>query len=388
MSESVVIANARVVTSEAVLDRTSVRVEQGRIVEIGEVAPRAGDRRIDTAGQWLMPGFIDLHSDAIEKAIEPRPKTFFPVDVAVFELDKKLAAAGVTTMYHSLSFAEQEVGLRSNNMAADILRHINRFAPQLRVRTRVHARFEITDTAAVPILNQLIDDGEVHLLSFMDHTPGQGQFKTMKSFKDYYGPVYKKSDEEMEQIISRKQEAKNNGAEANIRDLHAHCVANRVATASHDDDCPEKVAWLRELGIGLSEFPVNLEAAEAAHTLGMKTLVGAPNVMRGRSQGGNLSARDAIAEGWGHILCSDYAPLALLHAVFALEECGLLSLPEAVRLASLNPAEAVGLGDETGSISVGKAADLILVAPKGENQPAQVVRTWVAGREAYSTWSQ
>ena len=171
----------------------SVQVEDGRIVEIGEGYPQ-GAREIDAGGNFLFPGFVDMHSDAIEKGIEPRPNTFFPVDIAVFELDKKIASCGITTMYHSLSFAELEVGLRNNNTAAEIIREINKFREKLKVNTKIHARFEITDHGAVPFLEELIRDDQIDLFSLMDHSPGQGQFRDIISFKNYYGRVYAKSD--------------------------------------------------------------------------------------------------------------------------------------------------------------------------------------------------
>jgi len=181
-----VIRNAQVVTPEGVRENASLQVEDGRIAEIRE-GTIPGIRVIDASGNYLFPGFVDLHSDAIEKGIEPRPNTFFPVDIAVYELDKKIASCGITTMYHSLSFAELEVGLRNNNTAAGIIRQINGLAGKLKVNTKIHARFEITDLGAVPFLEGLIRDGQIDLFSFMDHSPGQGQFGDIIAFKTTMG---------------------------------------------------------------------------------------------------------------------------------------------------------------------------------------------------------
>jgi len=203
MQDGFVITNARAVTPEGVREGASVQVENGRIVKIGEGFVQ-GAREVDAGGNYLFPGFVDMHSDAIEKGIEPRPNTFFPVDIAVFELDKKIASCGITTMFHSLSFAELEVGLRNNNTAAEIIREVNKFREKLKVNTRIHARFEITDHGAVPFLDELIRDAQIDLFSLMDHSPGQGQFRDIISFKNYYGRVYAKSDWEMDDIIERK----------------------------------------------------------------------------------------------------------------------------------------------------------------------------------------
>jgi alpha-D-ribose 1-methylphosphonate 5-triphosphate diphosphatase len=183
------------------------------------------------------------------------------VDVAVFELDKKIAACGITTMYHSLSFAELEVGLRSNSTAAGIIRRINECRHTLKVRTRIHARFEITDMGAVPYLEGLIRDGLIDLFSFMDHSPGQGQFRDISSFKSYYGPVYGKSDREMDGIIHRKLRSRENDAPLAIGHLVGMCRKNGIAIASHDDDSREKIEWLKRMGIAMTEFPVNIEVA-------------------------------------------------------------------------------------------------------------------------------
>ncbi len=382
MQDGFVIINARVVTPEGVDEGTSVEVENGRIVKIGESFSKR-TREIDAGGNFLFPGFVDVHSDAIEKGIEPRPNTFFPVDIAVFELDKKIAACGITTMYHSLSFAELEVGLRSNSTAAGIIREINRFRHKLKVNTKIHARFEITDHGAVPYLEELIRDDQVDLFSLMDHSPGQGQFRDILSYKRYYGPVYAKSDTEMDSIIERKLQAKVEDSPRFIRHLIKVCREHGIAIASHDDDSREKINWLKEMEIGMTEFPVNFEAVSAARELGISVCLGSPNVVRGQSQSSNLSARKAIGSGYGDILCSDYSPMTMLHAVFALERNGILPLHEAIKMISLNPARAVGIADHTGSLEAGKDADIVLV-DYSDSLP-QVLKTFVAGREVFAT---
>ncbi|MDT8421967.1 MAG: phosphonate metabolism protein PhnM [Desulfuromonadales bacterium] len=383
MPRNFVIDGASVVTPTEVLSDCSLRVADGRIAEIRQGAFNGSAPHIDGRGKYLFPGFIDLHCDAIEKKIEPRPNTFFPVNIAIHELDKKLASCGVTTMFHSLSFAEMEVGLRSNGMAAQIVREIHEHAPGLRVNTKIHARFEITDQGAVPILRELVEEDQVQLFSLMDHTPGQGQFREVTSFKNYYGSVYAKSDAEMNRIIERKQQARNGQALAGIEAMVACCRAYGVALASHDDDTSEKIDWLHRLGIELTEFPVNLDVAKAAHDKGLKVIVGAPNVVRGSSQGGNLSAREAFSLGFGDILCSDYAPHALLHAVLKLAELELLPLPQALNLISRNPARAVGLGEQTGALCTGLSADFLLVE-LGNGFP-RILKTFVNGQEVYAS---
>lgn len=380
---NITIINARVVTPLEILEDATVTIAGSLISSISQGKAAPDTNCIDAKDQYLLPGFIDLHCDAVEKGIEPRPQTFFPADIALSELDKNLAGCGVTTMYHSLSFADQEIGIRANQMAASVLRKVNELQSNFRVKTKVHTRFEITDKSAVPILKELIETDQVNLFSFMDHSPGQGQFKTIASFKKYYGSAYKKSETELDEIIEKKLQARQNDSQQHIEELLNLCRDKQIAIASHDDDSPEKIAWLKEQNIGLSEFPVNMKTAQAARDQGVQTLLGSPNVFRGVSQSKNLNAREAIALGYGDILCSDYAPMTLLHAVFTLVSLGLKSRPEAVKMTSLNPARAVGIDRQTGSIEVGKAADLILVG-NGSHFP-RIQRTFVDGREVFRT---
>ncbi len=380
--QALVIENARVVTPHETLAGASLKIESGVIAAIKAGKINSGAPRVDARGGYLLPGFVDLHSDAIEKEIEPRPGTFFPNNIAIIELDKKLAACGVTTSYHALSFAEGEIGVRSNKKAAQIITDIHRLAPQLKINTKVHARYEITDPLALPYLEELLGSGKIQLLSFMDHTPGQGQFKEVASFKDYFGTVYGKTDAELDKIIDQKLLAQAS-MHAVIERLAATAKSLNIPMASHDDDSAAKIRWLRQMGIGISEFPVNLEALKAAREAGIYVCLGAPNALRGNSRLGNLSAREAIFSGLADIVCSDYTPMALLHAVFTLHLLGNLPLHQSVNLVSLNPAQAAGLAGSRGSLEAGKRADLMVVDASGE--VPRILKTYVSGGEVYST---
>ncbi len=378
-----IIEDANIVTPRETEWRASLKVEDGRIAEIKAGEIKSLHHKIDAQGQHLLPGFIDLHSDAIEKALEPRPNIFFPQNLVILEMDRLLAASGITTIFHSLSFAEGEIGVRSNRMAAEIISEIQRLAPDLHLRTLAHARFEITDTGALPYLERLLKARKIDLLSLMDHTPGQGQFRELTSFKNYFGTVYQKGEEELEKIIQQKYSAQKD-LPVIVDHIVALCHFLGVPLASHDDDSPDKIEWLKKRSIAISEFPVNLEAAAAAKERQVAVCLGAPNILRGNSQGKNLSGREAIASGYGDILCSDYAPMTLVHSVFALYQLNLMPLQAAVNMVSLNPAKAVGLDEKTGSIEPGKEADLILVDLSKE--VPSVVKTWVKGQEVYSLW--
>jgi len=372
------ITNARLVLTDAIVEHASLLIEDGRIAAINPSDANA-EQKVDLGNRYLLPGLIDLHADALEKDIEPRPNVHFPLEYAIAQADKRNAAAGITTVFHSLSFANAELGLRNNTMAAEIVRAIHAFNGKGMVDNRVHTRYEITDPTALPILLELLNEDAVHLLSIMDHTPGQGQFKDMRAYQTYLQKTYQKTEAETQALIDDKL-AQAEAAQIRVRQLIAHAHGKNIHVASHDDDCPEKVAEIKALGVHISEFPINLETALYAVEQGMSTIMGAPNILRGKSQSGSMKAQDAIEHGVASCLCSDYAPASLLAAVFVLEQRGVSTLPEAVRLVSLNPAKALGLTDR-GEIAVGKRADLVCV-DFVETYP-QARQTWVNGQPVY-----
>ena len=353
------LTGARVVLADTVLEDGAVLIEDGIIAAINPESA-AGAETFNLAGKTLIPGMIDLHCDALEKEVEPRPNVHFPLDFACAQADKRNAAAGVTTVFHALSFANEELGVRNNEFAAQVAKAVHAWNPHGLVDNRVHCRYEVTDPTAPEILLHLLANNEMHLLSVMDHSPGQGQFKDISAFRDYLARTYKKSEEELD-VLMEKKLAQGEGAMGRIRLLVEAARTHGVHVASHDDDTSEKVEMLHDLGIGISEFPINLESARAAQARGMSTVFGAPNILRGKSQSGAMRALDAVMAGAADCLCADYHPATLIVAVFRLPELANITLADAVRLVSANPARAAGLPDR-GEIAVGKRADLVSVA--------------------------
>lgn len=373
------LTGARVVLCDAVLEDAALLIEDDVIAAIN---PESGNgaRNIDMQGKTLIPGMIDLHCDALEKEVEPRPNVHFPLDFACAQADKRNAAAGVTTVFHALSFANEELGVRNNAFAASVARAVHEWNPHGLVDNRVHCRYEVTDPTAPEILLELMAADAMHLLSVMDHSPGQGQFKDIAAFRDYLARTYRKSETELNALVRNKL-AQAEGAMERIRLLIGAAQARGIHIASHDDDTPEKVATLHALGVGISEFPINLESALAARSLGMSTIFGAPNVLRGKSQSGAMRALDAVKAGVADCLCADYHPATLIVAVFRLPELAGIGLADAVRLVSANPARAAGLVDR-GEIAVGKRADLVSVAHI--NGLAQASCVFSAGKRVYA----
>jgi alpha-D-ribose 1-methylphosphonate 5-triphosphate diphosphatase len=253
------------------------------------------------------------------------------------------------------------MGLRSNKKAKELTLEIVRLRKHLSADSRIHARFEITNTAAIPIIEELINMGVVDLVSIMDHTPGQGQFKTNNDYINYYGKKYMKNNDALSRTIEKKIEVRANRGEGNINRMIKMCTENSIPMASHDDDSEVKIKYLKARGISISEFPVNLDAAKSAKKEGLYVMLGAPNIVRGHSHLDNLSGLDAIRKKCGSVICSDYMVTSILHAVFKLAQLKLYNLSDAVNFASLNPAKAVKLDGHKGSIETGKDADIVIV---------------------------
>jgi alpha-D-ribose 1-methylphosphonate 5-triphosphate diphosphatase len=372
------LTHARIVLADEVLEDASLIMEEGLIRAINPES--SGDAKvIDLKGELLLPGMIDLHCDALEKEVEPRPNVHFPLDFACAQADKRNATAGITTVYHALSFANDELGVRNNAFAAEVARAVHDWRPHGLVDNRVHCHYEITDETGLPILKELLADDAMHMVSMMDHTPGQGQFKDMAAYHDYLTRTYKKTADEVDVIVERKLAAAS-GAFARMQSLAEDAHAAGISVASHDDDSAERVETMLGIGADISEFPINLEAARAAKAAGMFTIYGAPNIIRGKSQSGSMKAIDAIREGVADCLCADYAPATLIVAVMRIPLYSDLTLPETIRLVTANPARAARLEDR-GSIEVGKRADLIAVGDPGG--VPQVTDAWVHGMPVY-----
>lgn len=366
---------ASLVTADSVHLDSSLLIESGRISAINPVHVETGCPEVRLDGAFLIPGLIDLHGDGIEKMIEPRPGVLFPTEFAIRAMDSQLMTSGITTVFHAFSFAENELGVRNAAFAAEIVQKIHALKAKLNIDTRAHCRYEITSSSSLPHLQDLIAAQQVDLLSVMDHTPGQGQFKSDQSYADYLVKVYKHTPQSALALIEEKKAVR---AQAQ-RDLHrlmAGAKAAGVILASHDDDSPAKVKQVESMGVHISEFPINIEAAKAAHQAGISTLFGAPNIVRGRSQSSGMRAVDAIRAGVATCLCSDYMHSAMLAAIFKIFKESILSLPDAVKLGTLHPARAIN-DPEIGEIAIGKKANLIAV--RWDGQHPVVESTWLNG---------
>jgi alpha-D-ribose 1-methylphosphonate 5-triphosphate diphosphatase len=387
------IFNATVVSPNSLIPHHAVITHEDRIVTILPMDDlnaydKGGEELLyfDARGGYILPGLIDLHSDYIEGILQPRPTCLMEFEIGLREAEKQLLGHGVTTIYHSLSLMNGsgmsgKHGFRNRENLEKLVRLIKDFHDGYHlIRHRFHARYEIDNIGIYDYLVELLESGAVHQLSFMDHTPGQGQYRNLEIYAKLYTSWKDTADSQknMQEIL----------AEAKIKPVASHEMLKRLSAiaqerniplASHDDDTLEKLSLMKnEYNVQISEFPIELDVAKKAHDEGMMVVVGAPNVMIGKSHSGNLSAVDAIQAGVADILCSDYYPSSLIHSAFKLEEDGILSLPAAVRMLTANPAKAMGIDADYGTVEVGKKADLLVV--RKINGKPMVYKCFIDGR--------
>jgi alpha-D-ribose 1-methylphosphonate 5-triphosphate diphosphatase len=368
--------NARIVLPDEIVEGSLV-VENGVISSIDTGPSTTGE---DFGGDYLIPGLVELHTDHLENHYRPRPGVFWDPMAALHAHDAQIAGSGITTVFDA-------VRIGSDVDLPDMLAHAQKLVHAvhagiegnwLRAEHFIHLRCELPSHDVVAHFDALADHPSTKLASVMDHTPGQRQFRSMVDYKRFYGPKMGKTEAELEAYVDARLDEHHRYAAANREALVERARAMGIALASHDDATIEHVEQAERDGVAIAEFPTTLEAAAAAHDAGLAILMGAPNVVRGKSHSGNVSATDLVAAGLLDILSSDYVPYALLQAVFILPgRVEGVTLPQALATVTANPARAAGL-DDRGMIAVGKRADLIRAAA---DAPLPVVRgVWREGR--------
>ena len=371
-----IIHNGKIIAEERIIEGHAV-VVVGEVIQAiiaqEEVVNYNDAQLIDARGGYISPGFIDIHSDYIETIASPRPTSMMDFNISLREAEKNLISHGITTMFHSLSFYRDDAftynPMRNPKNIQRMVDAIDATHNELHlIRHRLHARYEIDNVDEVDRLVQNIEDGKVHLLSFMDHTPGQGQYRNLEVYRETLKGYRDISDEEVNVLIAERQSVEFLTIEK-IKEITDIAISKGISVASHDDDEITKLELVKSFGTTISEFPITLEVAKRAKEIGLHTIAGAPNVLLGGSHSGNLSAAEAIAHDCVDILCSDYYPAALLHAVFHLHEKHGNDLHEMFMKVTLNPAKAVRMDDELGSIKVGKKADILVIERMDDGYP-------------------
>lgn len=372
------ITQAHIVTPEAVLPDASLLVEDGVILSLdGGVA----DRVESWGGDYLFPGFVDVHTDNLEKHFMPRHGVTWDSVAAAASHDGQVATAGITTVFDSISLHGHKDGLDRGAALPEMLAGLQEAGELglLRADHRVHLRCEVSGPGIEAQLTPHLDHPLLQLLSVMDHTPGQGQYRDMAGFAERLWKAEGGDLQTIQDCLAEQAGAHDlEGAQARREAIAALAAQCGVPLASHDDDSPKGLAFGKKIGCSIAEFPVCEEAALAAKRLGMASLFGAPNLVRGRSHSGNLGAGRAAELGVLDGLCSDYMPMAMLKSVAVLLNPPFSwPLPEIAEVLAGRPAEMTRLFDR-GRLEVGRRADFLRLRLRGDRLP-QLRETWVRG---------
>lgn len=359
MTRETAFSNARIVLGKEVL-YGCVQVRDGLISDIAAGAGTVGE---DLDGDYLLPGLVELHTDHLEYHFNPRPGVRWDPLHAVLAHDAQMAASGATTVLDAVRIGSgpgyhEDSTLFARRLADSIEQADG--ANLLRADHAIHVRCEVSCADCLDAFGSFVADPHVRLVSVMDHTPGQRQFADLDAFKRNYMGKRKVTDAEFEAYVTPRVEQAARYSDGNRRAIAGLAMARGITLAAHDDATPEHVAESVALGAHIAEFPTTVAAAETAAERGLRIVMGAPNIICGGSQSGNVAAAELLALGLLHILSSDYVPSSPLQAVFQLSADGAITLPEGAKLVSGNPARAVGL-DDRGEIAVGKRADLVRV---------------------------
>ena len=373
-----ILKNARLVLEDTVVEG-ALSIADGHITAVGDAT--TGSTEIDFEGDYLLPGLIDLHTDNMEHHFQPRPGVRWPsTQSAVLAHDWQMLGGGVTTVLDALSLGDYDSGGARTAMLDAAITGLTeaRDAGLVKADHYLHFRCELSDPALLGIVERHIDNPWLKLLSVMDHTPGQRQWHNTHLYREFRRKKNSQvwTDAEFADYLVERQNDQVEYVVPSRAAIGALGRARNIRIASHDDTTIADVEESYADGIAISEFPTTMEAAKRAREFGIQNVMGAPNVVLGRSHSGNVSAASLADAGLLDLLTSDYVPASLLHAPFILADRGM-PLPEAVAMVTANPADAIGMADR-GRLKAGLRADLLRVRLVG-GQP--VLRgIWVAGR--------
>ncbi|WP_423839657.1 alpha-D-ribose 1-methylphosphonate 5-triphosphate diphosphatase [Vibrio mytili] len=376
-----IITNVNLVLDNEVV-KGSLELRDGKIVSMSDSQSQVAGA-YDGEGDYLMPGFIELHTDNLEQYFTPRPKVDWPPFSAMSAHDTQLIGSGITTVLDAVSLGDFRDEKRHTNLDLFINTVTDSQKRNLtRAEHLLHLRCEVPHESTVSIFERYVNRPEVKLVSLMDHAPGQRQFVDLEKYRTYYQGKHNLSDSEMAAYEKKQVELSLRWSTQNRNEICRQCREHGIPTASHDDATAAHVEESKSLGMVIAEFPTTVEAARKSHEIGLKVLMGAPNVVRGGSHSGNVAAHELASLGVLDILSSDYYPMSLLEGIYTLasDERNRLTLPQAVQLVTKNPAEALNLQDR-GTIAEGKRADLVL-AKQVDGHPL-VARVWREGKKVF-----
>lgn len=359
MTTETVLKNANIVLPDEVISGT-VKIVDGIIVDITSGSSVSGE---DMEGDYLTPGLVELHTDHLEGHYAPRPKVRWNPIAAVQAHDAQIAASGITTVFDALRIGfdqEAQTGIDDMRKLSSAIAE-GREAGRLRADHFLHLRCEVSAPDCLSAFERFGVHPLVKLVSLMDHAPGQRQFTDIETYKSYYMSKLKVSEEEFIRYCEKRMGQSQQYSASTRKAIANACTERGIVLASHDDATVDHVAEATEQGIRVAEFPTTHLAAKASKESGMSVLMGAPNVVRGGSHSGNVSARELAEAGHLDIISSDYIPASMMQSAFFMADVmDAITLPQAIKFVSSNPAKAVGLQDR-GEIAIGKRGDLVRV---------------------------
>lgn len=347
--------NANIVTPSKTIE-AAIHLRNGVIDDI--CAGRLDAPAIDLEGDYLIPGLVDLHTDNFDKHARPRNNADWPVIAALLAHDAQMVTAGITTICDSLYVG----GGRSLDKLKAIIAEMQvcQCAGTLRGEHYLHLRAEVSTEELPAMFASVYPNPLVRLVSVMDHTPGQRQWRDLEKYTAMEKKDFNLTQEEIDNFLRTAQDRHERLSRPNRAKVLAMVAGHGIALASHDDTTIEHVEESHADGIAISEFPTTLLAAEAARARGMQIVAGSPNLVLGRSHSGNVSVDELACNGLVDALASDYVPSSMLHGAFLLNKRTGMQLHNAINMVSLAPARMIGL-DDRGRIEVGKRADLVRV---------------------------
>ena len=359
MTKETVFSNAKIVLEDEIV-HGSLLIRDGKIADISEGNSTAGE---DFEGDYLLPGLVELHTDHLEGHYSPRPGLRWNKTAAIQAHDAQIVTSGITTVFDCLRMGADEDGGFDHGEMREMADAIQKAEQEGRLRAEhlLHLRCEVSADNVLEHFADFENDPYVRLVSLMDHAPGQRQFQTMDQYIFYYQKKRGLSDEAFAKFIEKRLGESDRNSTPNRIAISKVCNERGITIASHDDATLAHVDEAIENGVRLAEFPTSFDAAKASHEHGMSVLMGAPNIVRGKSHSGNIAARDLAERGVLDVLSSDYVPLSLLYAPFIIaDEVESISLPKAIAMVTSTPARTVSL-DDRGRIATGLRADLVRV---------------------------
>ncbi|MBS7703053.1 alpha-D-ribose 1-methylphosphonate 5-triphosphate diphosphatase [Chelatococcus asaccharovorans] len=374
------LTNALVVTDGTIREGT-ITIHEGAISACLSSTGR-DEVVLDCEGDFLLPGLIDIHTDNVEHHVRPRPGVRWPsILAAVLAHDRQIVASGITTVLDALSFGDYDGGGERVAILDAVIEAISlaKHEALFHADHYLHFRCEMSDPIVRPLIDRHFGNADLRLVSMMDHTPGQRQYRDLSIFREFRRKKNSRiwTDAEFAVYLDEQRQRQSREVPLSKRTIIDFCKDARIPLASHDDTTLSDVDESLAAGVSISEFPTTLEAARRANELGMKVVMGAPNIVLGGSHSGNVAAADLANSGLLDGLTSDYVPGSLLHAAFALAAQGF-DLAETIALVTQNPAALLGFTDR-GRIAPGLRADLVRVRLV---HGVPVIRNvWVAGRQ-------